>query len=507
MNKKVKKIFSGFVVVFMYFLLVNKVSAAILSIEDVSKQFNETPEIKEFAHLGLILTSRVNTNDKTLDIYNESEKIISLKYTDNYIEYDNRDFVITKENCMRATDQSFALYGVIESIRILSGYEDKSFSESVKYTDTYDTVGYEIVTEWYDFSDEYEDSNSWGISGEYTKYFKMSLDTEKIDVLMSKYGVDLDYFDSIDTWDIFNEYFQNHFVEETNLDNFKKSYNLKNFDIESSKETLKLNIITNDNKIYQTIYTYKDGVLSYSKVGNKEIDYYFNELILEYLIKKYNYNSEKFRKYIYENNNLTLAKDGIEYRLEGFYSEEEMKELDKQWEEYYNSLTEEEKQQMQGMGYGNFLIFSSLNVDLINGLKTYDESLIPYYNIFEGENQKYTIETSKTLKFEIDAEFDLFDGVYIDGKKIDKSNYTASKGSTIITLKKEYLDKLKEGNHELKVTFTDGEFAQTNFKIEKPVENPKTGVVIKYGILLLLVLIGGFVYSGIRKQSKFPKHN
>ena len=41
---------------------------------------------------------------------------------------------------------------------------------------------------------------------------------------------------------------------------------------------------------------------------------------------------------------------------------------------------------------------------------------------------------------------------------------------------------------------------------EDTVKNPSTGLT-SYGMLAIIVLIGGIVYLLIRKQSKFPKHN
>ena len=186
MNKKVKKIFSGFVAVFMYFLLVNKVSAAILSIEDVSKQFNETPEIKELSGLFGTITSKVNFDEKTLDIYSKSEKIFVFKYTDEYIEYDNRNFVVTPENCMDGMFDILWVGGVMESVFILSGYENKGLVENVKYNNTYDEYGLQLDAENYNFSGEDENGGSWSSSGEHLKYFKISLDTEKIDALITE---------------------------------------------------------------------------------------------------------------------------------------------------------------------------------------------------------------------------------------------------------------------------------------------------------------------------------
>lgn len=511
-NVKFKKIFFGFAFAIMYFFIIGNVSATTLKIEDVSKQFDKTPQIKELAEMGLNITSKVNTADRTLDVYDDDEKVFSFTYGQDYIEYDNLDFVVTEENYMDDFFDWFWIEGVIESVFTLSGYPNKSLLEDENYTNTYDKYGFELHLESYNFNDSQEDDDtnevtgSWSASGEYLKYFKISLDTNKIDALITKYGVDVPQEEDNYVWTNFNEYFSEHFEDDTNLNIFKETYGVESFEFKDTDEMLKINATVED-KTYETIYRYKDGIVTYSKVGDREIDDYYNSLLIDYLSNRYDYNSNKLYQYIYNNDNLTIEKDGIEYTLEGLYTEEEMDQIIKEWEDYYNSLTEAEKEYFQGVGFSNELIFTELIVDLGNGLKTYDESLIPYYFVFEGENQKYVKGTSKSLKVEIEADFNLFDSVYVDGKKVDRSNYIASEGSTIITLKQEYLDNLKEGEHELKVTFTDGEFATTNFAIEKAVENPKTGIVIKYGILVLVTLIAGVSYLLMRKKSKFPKHN
>ena len=95
------------------------------------------------------------------------------------------------------------------------------------------------------------------------------------------------------------------------------------------------------------------------------------------------------------------------------------------------------------------------------------------YEVTEGANQKYTITKNNEAKFKINADFRLFDDgkVYVDNELVDPKNYTAESGSTIITLKKEFVDTLSVGEHTLKVVFNDGGEAETTFTIEKKAEN------------------------------------
>ena len=121
------------------------------------------------------------------------------------------------------------------------------------------------------------------------------------------------------------------------------------------------------------------------------------------------------------------------------------------------------------------------------------------YEVTEGANQEYTITRDNEAKFKINADFRLFDTgkVYVDDELVDPNNYTAESGSTIITLKKEFVDTLSVGKHTLKVLFNDGGQATTIFNVVKttiPVENPNTldnvMIYIVSGILSIIGISG-----------------
>ena len=130
------------------------------------------------------------------------------------------------------------------------------------------------------------------------------------------------------------------------------------------------------------------------------------------------------------------------------------------------------------------------------------------YEVTEGANQEYIITKNSEAKFIINADFRMFDGgkVYVDEELVDPNNYTAESGSTIITLKKEYVDKLSIGKHTLKVVFSDGGQATTIFNVAKttvPVENPNTldnvMIYIVSGILSIIGITGAITFYK-RKQ-------
>ena len=131
------------------------------------------------------------------------------------------------------------------------------------------------------------------------------------------------------------------------------------------------------------------------------------------------------------------------------------------------------------------------------------------YEVTEGANQEYTITKDNEAKFKINADFRLFDDgkVYVDNELVDPKNYTAESGSTIITLKKEYVDKLSIRKHTLKVVFSDGGQATTIFNVAKttvPVENPNTldnvMIYIVSGILSIIGITGAITFYK-RKQN------
>ncbi len=131
------------------------------------------------------------------------------------------------------------------------------------------------------------------------------------------------------------------------------------------------------------------------------------------------------------------------------------------------------------------------------------------YEVTEGANQNYTITKNEEAKFRINADFRLFDEgkVYVDNELVDPKNYTAESGSTIITLKKEFVDTLSVGEHTLKVVFNDGGEAITTFNVARetvPTDNPNTGDNIGFYIISGILSIVGLAVAGIfyrRKQT------
>ena len=111
----------------------------------------------------------------------------------------------------------------------------------------------------------------------------------------------------------------------------------------------------------------------------------------------------------------------------------------------------------------------------------------PNYKIIEGANGAWTQNSDGTLTFRANGYFSKFTGVKVDGTLIDAKNYTVKSGSTIITLKADYLKTLSVGAHNLTVVYTDGE-CSTNFEVKqaaseqtKPTEGDKSDTTTPTG--------------------------
>ena len=108
------------------------------------------------------------------------------------------------------------------------------------------------------------------------------------------------------------------------------------------------------------------------------------------------------------------------------------------------------------------------------------------YKITKGDKSTWYQESSKTLSFTADGDYEDFVGVKINGKELKESYYTVKKGSTIVTLKNSYLKKLDEGKYTITIEFEDGE-ATGAFRVKEGLDasNPETGdnIGIWFGLM------------------------
>lgn len=93
------------------------------------------------------------------------------------------------------------------------------------------------------------------------------------------------------------------------------------------------------------------------------------------------------------------------------------------------------------------------------------------YKIVKGGGSKWTVGASTSLTFTANGAYSEFTALKVDGKTVNAKYYEAKSGSTIITLKVEFLKTLKEGTHTIQVVYSDEE-ASSTFNVTK---NPATG--------------------------------
>ena len=133
--------------------------------------------------------------------------------------------------------------------------------------------------------------------------------------------------------------------------------------------------------------------------------------------------------------------------------------------------------------------------------------------IISGANGTWQKGTKDGLSFTSNATFADFQKVQVDGKDLDASNYTVKEGSTIVTLKAEYLETLSAGRHTLAIVSDTGT-ATTEFTIEAASADDNTTVVPPTGdnsnvdlwIALMLVSACGISMATVYSRRKKYNH-
>lgn len=88
------------------------------------------------------------------------------------------------------------------------------------------------------------------------------------------------------------------------------------------------------------------------------------------------------------------------------------------------------------------------------------------YEILDGANTSWEQNSDGSLSIRGSGAISKFVGVKVDGNLVDVKNYTVKEGSTIVTLKADYLNTLSVGNHTFEIIWTDGT-ATTRFTVSK----------------------------------------
>ncbi|MBQ0037620.1 MAG: hypothetical protein KBS74_03010 [Clostridiales bacterium] len=86
------------------------------------------------------------------------------------------------------------------------------------------------------------------------------------------------------------------------------------------------------------------------------------------------------------------------------------------------------------------------------------------YQIMDGAHGRWMLNSDTGLTFRSNADFAKFKAVEVDGAVIAPENYEVREGSTVVTLKADYLNTLCAGKHTLAIVSTDGS-AKTTFYV------------------------------------------
>ena len=142
----------------------------------------------------------------------------------------------------------------------------------------------------------------------------------------------------------------------------------------------------------------------------------------------------------------------------------------------------------------------------------FDPVVKPVYTVGEvkgdGINSDIVIDVHRNVDDENCLTY--FLGATIDGTEMKANDqYTATKGSTIITIKKDYLSTMTAGEHEVKITFSDGSIstkvtvaAKANTNV--PATGESTAVSTYTGLALIVAACAcgaGFVHLKKRKEA------
>jgi len=107
-----------------------------------------------------------------------------------------------------------------------------------------------------------------------------------------------------------------------------------------------------------------------------------------------------------------------------------------------------------------------------DALSTYEKSLVSKqtketldkltaaavaYDIIKGDGSEWKENSNKPLSFTANGAVSRFLGIEINGKTVDPKHYEVKAGSTIVTLKQDYLDTLEAGKYTITFLYTNGE--------------------------------------------------
>ena len=125
---------------------------------------------------------------------------------------------------------------------------------------------------------------------------------------------------------------------------------------------------------------------------------------------------------------------------------------------------------------------------------------VVFYSSYAAQiigSSRWTVGDDSSVTMTANGPVGKFTGIEVDGEAVDAENYMVKSGSTVISLKPEYLSTLSVGNHTLTVIYTDGE-ASGGFEVlskDGPII-PQTGYNGDIALWITLLSIAAVLASG-----------
>ena len=134
-------------------------------------------------------------------------------------------------------------------------------------------------------------------------------------------------------------------------------------------------------------------------------------------------------------------------------------------------------------------------INVPESIKAHKTLSISGNNIVKGNTTDIAVirGTETEIVWRIDADISTFDYIVVDDVVLDKSKYTVTEGSTVITFKASYIKSLKAGEHTFRAYFTDGYIAETKLEVIPDTGDFSVNMIVVYAGIMLLALLAGVV--------------
>ena len=132
------------------------------------------------------------------------------------------------------------------------------------------------------------------------------------------------------------------------------------------------------------------------------------------------------------------------------------------------------------------------------------ENIKVNYKITQGDGQRYVIGGERGAVFVCDGPFDRFVRLLVDGQEVEKEHYTVAPGSTVLTLKSEWLNHLNTGTHTLRLYYTDGVSDEGKFTV---LLVPSTKDPTTPWLYVCLMLLSAATGIGVVLRKQNPRLN